>query len=298
MRKKETTKYRKNKAFKIVGWFLLIIGILGIVTFITLFINWEKRKDNYTLEYVYSESGTLYYEVNKEKVYIQNIYNTHNEKIKLNIPNRATVMLYIDKTNITDGIYFDLDNSFDRGILNPISLIFVILFFISSGLTSILTYEEINGKKYKLPAVFPIFIFLIILGIGFISSQVSQAIDYFSLKEKNNVTVATIYSDIYIKGRASNSYKAVSYYFVEGNKYLYVNNYFEKGTLNDKLGDTFELYYDEQNPNKSIKKGEPVNVILLVVGIGLVILFSAPVVILLRNTSKKLKNDFDYKNSY
>ena len=56
--------------------------------------------------------------------------------------------------------------------------------------------------------------------------------------------------------------------------------------------------YDEQNPNKSIKKGEPVNVILLVVGIGLVILFSAPVVILLRNTSKKLKNDFDYKNSY
>ena len=257
-----------------------------------------KKKDNYTLEYVYSESGTLYYEVNKEKVYIQNIYNTHNEKIKLNIPNRATVMLYIDKTNITDGIYFDLNNSFDQSILNPILLIFVILFFISSGLTSILTYEEINGKKYKLPAVFPIFIFLIILGIGFISSQVSQAIDYFSLKDKNNVTVATIYSDIYIKGSTSHSYKAVAYYFVEGNKYLYVNNYFEKGTLNDKLGDTFELYYDEQNPNKSIKKGEPVNVILLVVGIGLVILFSAPVVILLRNTSKKLKNDFDYKNSY
>lgn len=93
-------------------------------------------------------------------------------------------MLYIDKTNITDEIYFDLDNTFDRSILNPVLLIFVILFFISSGLTSILTYEEINGKKYKLPAVFSIFIFLIILGIGFISSQVSQAIDYFSLKEK------------------------------------------------------------------------------------------------------------------
>ena len=44
MRKKETTKYRKNKAFKIVGWFLLIIGILCIVTFITLFINWDKKK--------------------------------------------------------------------------------------------------------------------------------------------------------------------------------------------------------------------------------------------------------------
>ncbi len=56
--------------------------------------------------------------------------------------------MYIDKNNINDGIYFDLDNTLDTSMLNPTILIFGTLFFISAGLTSILTYEEANGKEY------------------------------------------------------------------------------------------------------------------------------------------------------
>ena len=81
--KKET-----KKSFKIVGWILLIMGILVFITHIIPFINWSVKKSNYTLEYVYNDSGTLYYEVDNERVYIQNIYNTNNEKITLNISNK------------------------------------------------------------------------------------------------------------------------------------------------------------------------------------------------------------------
>lgn len=284
--KKET-----KKSFKIVGWVLIIIGVMVFITDIIPFFNWNAKKSNYTLEYVYSDSETLYYEVDNERKYIQNIYNTDNEKITLDIPNNATVIMYIDKNNANDGIYFDLNNTIDRSMLNPILNIFVTLFLISGGLSCILTYEEENGKEHKVQALFPIFIFLIILGIGFISSQVYNAINYSSLKGKNNVTVATIYSEIYSIGNTSDNYKLVAYYFVDGNKYIYVNNEYEKGTLAEQLGNTFELYYDEQDPSKAVRKDNPINILVLVVGIGLVILFSAPFVALIRNKGKNIKNN-------
>lgn len=280
--KKET-----KKSFKIVGWILLIMGILVFITHIIPFINWSVKKSNYTLEYVYNDSGTLYYEVDNERVYIQNIYNTNNEKITLNISNNETVIMYIDKNNINDGIYFDLDNTFDSSMLNPTINIFVTLFLIACGLTSILTYEEAKGREHNVPSLTPIFVFLIILGFGFIDSQVDDAFNYFSLKEKNNVAVATIYSGIYRWGGSSANYKSVAYYYVDGNKYIYVNNEYEKGELSSHLGDTFELYYDEQNPNKAVKKDNPINIFILVIGIGLVVLFSAPFVTLIRNKKGK-----------
>ena len=280
--KKET-----KKSFKIVGWILLIMGILVFITHIIPFINWSVKKSNYTLEYVYNDSGTLYYEVDNERVYIQNIYNTNNEKITLNISNNETVIMYIDKNNINDGIYFDLDNTFDSSMLNPTINIFVTLFLIACGLTSILTYEEAKGKEHKVPSLTPIFVFLIILGFGFIGSQVDDAFNYFSLKEKNNVAVATINSGIYRWGGSSVNYKSVAYYYVDGNKYIYVNNEYEKGELSSHLGDTFELYYDEQNPNKAVKKDNPINIFILVIGICLVVLFSAPFVTLIRNKKGK-----------
>lgn len=282
--KKET-----KKLFKIVGWTLIIIGVMVFITNIIPFINWNAKKSNYTLEYVYSDSGTLYYEVDNEKIYIQNIYNTDNEKITLDIPNNETVIMYIDKNNVNDGICFDLNDTIDRSMLNPIINIFVTLFLISGGLTCILTYEEENRKEHKSKALFPIFIFLIILGIGFISSQVYNVINYSSLKEKNNVTVATIYSEIYSIGKTSDNYKLLAYYFVDGNKYIYVNNEYEEGTLAEQLGNTFELYYDEQDPSKAVREDNPINILILVVGIGLVILFSAPFVTLMGDKKKCIK---------
>lgn len=287
--KKET-----KKSFKIVGCILLIIGVLVFITNITSFINWNAKKSNYILEYVYNDSGTLYYEVNNEKVYIKNIYNMNNEKITPYIPNNETIMMYIDQNNINDGIYFDLANTIDKSVLNPVLIIFSTLFFILAGLTCILTFEEANGRGHKIPSLIPIFMFLMILGFGFILSQVGNAINYISLKGKNNVTVATIYSEMYNKGQASNkyefggyeSYKPVAYYYVDGNKYIYVNNDYEKGTLETNLGNTFEVYYDEQNPSKAVKKDNPINILVLVIGIGLVVLFSAPFVALMRKKNK------------
>lgn len=287
--KKET-----EKSFKIVGWILIIIGILVFITNIIPFINLNAKKSNYTLEYVYNDYGTLYYEVDNERVYIQNIYNMDNEKITPYIPNNETVIMYIDKNNINDGIYFDLDNTIDKSVLNPVLIIFSTLFFISAGLTCILTFEKANGREHKVPSVVPMFIFLVILGFGFIGSQVNNAINYLSLKGKNNVTVATIYSEMYNKGQVSNeyefggyeSYKPVAYYYVDGNKYIYVNNDYEKGTLESNLGNTFEVYYDEQNPSKAVKKDNPINILVLVVGMGLVIFFSAPLIVLMRKKNK------------
>ena len=283
--KKET-----KKSFKIVGWILIIIGVLVFITNIIPFINLNTKKSNYTLEYVYNDSGTLYYELGNERIYIQNIYNMDNEKITPYIPNNETIMMYIDKNNINEGIYFDLNNTIDKSVLNPALTIFTTLFFISAGLTCILTFEEANGRKHKISSLIPIFIFLIILGVGFIGSQVDDSITYFNLKGKNNVTIATIYSEMYNNGQASNkyefggyeSYKPVAYYYVDGNKYIYVNNDYEKGTLEDNLGNTFEVYYDEQNPSKAVKKENPTNILVLIVGIGLVVLFSAPIVALMR----------------
>lgn len=287
--KKET-----KKSFKIVGWILIIIGILVFITNIIPFINLNAKKSNYTLEYVYNDYGTLYYEVDNERVYIQNIYNMDNEKITPYIPNNETVIMYIDKNNINDGIYFDLDNTIDKSVLNPVLIIFSTLFFISAGLTCILTFKKANGREHKVPSVVPMFIFLVILGFGFIGSQVNNAINYLSLKGKNNVTVATIYSEMYNKGQVSNeyefggyeSYKPVAYYYVDGNKYIYVNNDYEKGTLEANLGNTFEVYYDEQNPSKAVKKDNPINILVLVVGMGLVIFFSAPLIVLMRKKNK------------
>lgn len=287
--KKET-----EKSFKIVGWILIIIGILVFITNIIPFINLNAKKSNYTLEYVYNDYGTLYYEVDNERVYIQNIYNMDNEKITPYIPNNETVIMYIDKNNINDGIYFDLDNTIDKSVLNPVLIIFSTLFFISAGLTCILTFEKANGREHKVPSVVPMFIFLVILGFGSIGSQVNNAINYLSLKGKNNVTVATIYSEMYNKGQVSNeyefggyeSYKPVAYYYVDGNKYIYVNNDYEKGTLESNLGNTFEVYYDEQNPSKAVKKDNPINILVLVVGMGLVIFFSAPLIVLMRKKNK------------
>lgn len=266
----------------------------------------NTKKSNYTLEYVYNDSGTLYYELGNERIYIQNIYNMDNEKITPYIPNNETIMMYIDKNNINEGIYFDLNNTIDKSVLNPALTIFTTLFFISAGLTCILTFEEANGRKHKIPSLIPIFIFLIILGVGFIGSQVDDSITYFDLKGKNNVTIATIYSEMYNSGQASNkyefggyeSYKPVAYYYVDGNKYIYVNNDYEKGTLEDNLGNTFEVYYDEQNPSKAVKKENPTNILVLIVGIGLVVLFSAPIVALMRKKINLKSNVLSKKRGY
>ncbi len=69
-------------------------------------------------------------------------------------------------------------------VLNPTLSIFTTLFFVLAGLTCILIYKEVNEREHKVPSIVPMLIFLIILGFGFIGSQINNAINYLSLKEK------------------------------------------------------------------------------------------------------------------
>lgn len=92
------------------------------------------------------------------------------------------------------------------------------------------------------------------MGLGLISWQLNNAINYFNLKNNSSVTTATIYSEIYNLGANNDNYKPVSYYYVANQKYVYVSDQYVDGKLNDNLGRTFELYYNKNNPNEVAKK--------------------------------------------
>ena len=55
---------------------IIIACFLILCSIITLFqtITWQITKKDYNKEYVYSDSGSLYYEKNGEKIYINNIF--------------------------------------------------------------------------------------------------------------------------------------------------------------------------------------------------------------------------------
>lgn len=256
-----------NKFFKFVGWIFLFAGIFVLITSILDFIRWDYKKNNYIKEYVYSESGTLYYELNDERIYIKNVYNTDDEKITINIPNNKVIIMYIDKNNINDGIYFDLNNSFDQGMLYPAIIIFISLFLVAMGLFAIITNMETRKNKATIKPLFFICLIAFLVGSAIIVKQVYNTINYFNLKSQHNIVTATIYSQIY-SGREEDTYKFVAYYYVDGKKYIYVNDYYEEGNFDDKLGNTFELYYDKSNPNKVVKMGNPIDVLILILGIG------------------------------
>lgn len=284
-----------NKFLKILGWLFLIVGILVFITHMLSFVSWNSKKSNYIKEYVYSEFGTLYYESNGKKVYIQNIYNTDNEKITIDIPNNETVVMYINLENINEGIYFDLDNTVDQSMLNPTISIFVSLFLVAMGLYFVLTGKETKENETTTNPLFLFFVFLFLLGSGLIAFQVYDAVNYFNLKSQNNIATATIYSQIYNKGTEKNTYKPVAYYYVDGEKYIYVNDTYEEGTLDDKLGDTFEVYYEKSNPNKVSKKENPIDVLILIIGIGFA-LFSFPFVFLKHKMEGRIQKNILKQN--
>ena len=78
---------------------------------------------------------------------------------------------------------------------------------------------------------------------------------------------ATIYSDIYETGISSEKYKAAYRYYVDNNKYTYVDETYKDGNISDVLGTIQELYYSSDNPAKAVSKISPLNFFLLIIGI-------------------------------
>lgn len=295
-----------NGFFKILGYFFLVAGILCSLGIVFPFINWKLRESDYNREYIYSNYGLLYYEKNKENINIEKIYNTDGEVIELNIPDKNTAIMYCDKNQLNECIYFDQNNKVDMNMLNPIMGILITLFFFA-GAFFFLSKKRVNKlvkkdnsgnevimEKSSLTSIYLLFVWFFVVGIVVVGWQLFNAINYFNLKKDNNIATATIYSEIYsiraplYHGTTKiEQYIPVSYYYVNNQKYIYINDEYESGTLNNNLGKTFELYYDKNNPNIVSEKTNPINILLLIIGICFIV-FSFPLVFFSKKQEKRI----------
>ena len=202
--------------------------------------------------------------------------------------------MYINQNNINEGIYFDLNNTNDQNMLNPIFDIFTVFFLIAIGMCFILKDREAKENKITMNSLFLLYVLIFAFGIALIIWQLNNAINYWNLKDENNITTATIYSEIYNVGAENNLYKPVSYYYVDGKKYIYINDSYINGKLEDNIGKTFELYYNKNNPSEVSKKENPVNILILIIGICLSVC-TFPFVFFKNNMEKRLKKVYQDK---
>lgn len=251
----------KSIGIKIVGYLFLILGIIMLIDTLPSYLNWTMKEKNYNRQYVYSDYGDLYYEMNDKQISVKKIYDTNEEIIELEIPNKKTVIMYCSKKNLDECIYFDINNSVDQNMLEPFLDFFVTFILIFMGIILI------SNNKIR---AYMTSVFLFVVGIIPIIWQLCDGIKYSNLKNKNNTTVATIYSEIYDIEVGDSTYLPISYYYVDNQKYIYVNDFYIDGTLENDLGKTFELYYNENDPNEVLKKENPIDWYIIGGGIFLV----------------------------
>ena len=294
-----------SKLAKVLGWFFLIAGIIVFISTIVSYFSWSSKKVNYNKEYVYSNFGALYYEKGQNNVYVNKIYNTDDEIISVNIPDNETAIMYCSKTNNNECIYFDNNNSVDQSMQNPILGLFVTLFLMSIAMflipkkrfnKEINADGEIISEGSSISSIYLFYIFLFAVGIGCVVWQLYNAVNYYNLKKGNNIAIATIYSEMYNVGKSNNMYKPVAYYYVDNQKYIFVNDEYEKGNLEENLGRTFELYYNQNNPNEVSKKKNPVNLLLLLIGICFSV-FTFPFVFFKKKMEKRIDKNLSSQKS-
>lgn len=280
-------KYKKILKI-LIGCFLLLCSIITFVQTIT----WQVKRKDYNKEYVYSDSGLLYYEKNDERIYIEKIYNTNGEILQINVPDKKTIIMYCYKDTPTEGIFLGMNNTADSRLQYPIINIYV------SALILTIALVILSKKQTKNPIIrfYPIYVFILLVGIGMSCWQIHNIINYCTVKDDNNIVNATIYSDIYVLGNTSGRYQSVSSYYINDNKYVYVDDIHKYGNINDVLGTTQKLYYNLDNPAKVVKELKLTNFLYLIIGI-FITAFTFPIVFF-RN---KMANRFNHavrKNKY
>lgn len=273
-------KYKKILKI-LIGCFLLLCSIITFVQTIT----WQVKRKDYNKEYVYSDSGLLYYEKNDERIYIEKIYNTNGEILQINVPDKKTIIMYCYKDTPTEGIFLGMNNTADSRLQYPIMNIYV------SALILTIALVILFKKRNENPIIrfYPIYVFILFVGIGISCLQIHNIINYCTVKDDNNIVNATIYSDIYEIGISSDKYKSVSSYYIDNNKYVYVDETYKNGNINDVLGTTQKLYYNPDNPVRVAKEIKLSNFFLLIIGI-IIIAFTFPIVFFRNKMANRYNN--------
>jgi len=262
----------------IIGVFLILCSMIDLFQTIT----WLVNKKEYNKEYVYSDSGSLYYEESGEKIFIEKMYNTNGEILQLDVPDKKTIIMYCYQDKPTEGIYLGMNNTADSRLQSPIInicvslLILTVAFFILLG----------KNKENPIHNFYVFYVFMLLLGIIISVYQICNMVNYYSIKNDNNIVNATIYSDIYETGISGERYKAVSYYYVDGNKYIYADETYKNGNVNEVLGETQKLYYNPNSPEKALSKMKPLHFFLLIIGIFITII-SFPLVFFNNKMAKR-----------
>lgn len=273
-------KYKKILKI-LIGCFLLLCSIITFVQTIT----WQVKRKDYNKEYVYSDSGLLYYEKNDERIYIEKIYNTNGEILPINVPDKKTIIMYCYKDTPTEGIFLGMNNTADSRLQYPIMNIYV------SALILTIALVILFKKRNENPIIrfYPIYVFILFVGVGISCLQMHNIINYCTVKDDNNIVNATIYSDIYEIGISSDKYKSVSSYYIDNNKYVYVDETYKNGNINDVLGTTQKLYYNPDNPVRVAKEIKLSNFFLLIIGI-IIIAFTFPIVFFRNKMANRYNN--------
>lgn len=258
---------KKSKFIKIFGYFFIIFGVLATILYVTNWIDWNQKKDNYTKQCAYSNGTSLYYKVDEQTIYVNKIFNTSDEKIDLDIPNGKSVILYSNNSNVNECIYFDMDNSNDAVMLEPIQGVFV-LFFIGIGVyfASGDKNAVIQGNLDMSPRNLRWFgIFFFVIGMVAIIGGILENINNLSISSQDNRVTATIYSEIH--SYKTDIYKPVAKYSIDDKEYIYVSDTYVDGQLEENLYTTIELYYDQNDYNKVVPVEQKVQIKIIIYGL-------------------------------
>lgn len=282
----------RSSIAKIIGFFLLALSILMFVGSISSYFNWQSKSDKYVKKYVYSELGLLSYEESGNNVYVDEIYDTKFQKIDLEIPDTESVLMYCSKEKNNSCIYFNTDNATARDMLNPLPSIFIALFFGGLGFFMILkkgNLFKVDNDNKSQKAAYGLFTFLFVVGMTLIIWQLIGIFDYLALKGANNKATATISSCLYIEDDTNGTYKPISYYYVAGERYEYVEDVYVDGSLEENLGKTFEVYYDKKKPSHAAHAIQSTNMLMIVCG-GLLVVIGLYPIIFKKKIKERLNN--------
>lgn len=265
---------------KTLRYAIFIFCILAVVISFAETVNWHSNKNKYNKVYVYKDSSGMYYEKNNEKIYLKSVYDKNGERLYLNIPEDSIVIMYSLKDIPSEAIYLQTYNN-DRMVEQPIVCIYLSL---SALIVAYYVLPKKNNKKKTNNAIinyYLIYLYIFLLGIGFLEKQVYDTINYNKLKSDNNVVIANLDHEHKIEGKYAFEYD------INGNKYIY-----SKKQLSDE--EQLELYYNYKEPSIVYEKGKSIELLILIPGL-LLVFFTTPIVFSKNKMAKKYENALNKK---